>query len=726
MNSAGALYSSLGEKKRSFEFYNEALALSRKAQSRSDEASTLSDLADLYRDEGDIQKARDFYQQALAISRETKNRLNEAKNLNRLGLLANSGGDSHEAIKLFEQALAMNAELGSRYDGALALNNLGIVHDGSGNPKLALDYFTRALAVFRELENKNGEAMMLYRVAAAQRKLGQTDQSRRNITAALEIVETIRGKIASTDLRSSYFSTVQQYYDLYIDLLMDEHRARPGEDFNFRALQVSEQARARSLLDLLQEANADVRQTVDRNLLKREKELLELINGKAAQQTLAFSGPGKAELAKRLGEEITRLSHEYDSLQAGIRQSNPRYADLVHARPLELSEVQKSLDPETLLLEYKLGEERSYLWLVSQTKLESFELAPRVEIETQARKFYELLTERNRVAKGETLAQRQSRVRSADQKLQAVSDWLSQTLFGSVVSKVGNKRLVIVADGALQYVPFGALVSANEIASLPSIAVLAQLRRPDPGRKVPLKSVAVFADPVFEVDDPRLARASRRKRETQPGSVAQSLPDFDFGSSERGLPRLFASRNEAKAILALAPTGESYGAFDFEANRERAMGADLNQYRVLHFATHGLLNTARPQLSGVVLSLYDERGNERDGFLRLNQIYNLHLNSELVVLSACSTALGQDVKGEGLIGLTRGFMYAGARQVIASLWKVDDEATAELMRIFYRNLLREKMSAPKALRAAQVELQAQTRWRSPYFWAAFVLQGDWR
>jgi CHAT domain-containing protein len=726
LNSAGKLYSLLGDRKRALSLFAEALAVSRKIQSRQDEAATLSKLADLYADEGETQKARDHYTQALAISREIKNRLNEATNLNRLGLLSHSEGDRLEAIRLFEEALTIDKELGTRYDGALALNNLGMAQDGSGNTKLALDYFNRALTIFREIENKNGEAMMLYRVTAAQRKLGRIDQAQRDIAAALEIVETIRGKIASTDLRSSYFSTVQQYYDLYIDLLMDEHRAHPGEDFNFQALQVSEQARARSLLDLLQEAKADVRQSVDRKLLAREKELQELVNGKAAQQTLAFSDSRKAELAKSLGEEITRLSDEYESLQAAIRKSNPRYADLVNTRPLRLAEVQKLLDPETVLLEYKLGDERSYLWLVSSTKLESFELAPRVEIETQARKLYELLTERNRATKGETPDQRQARVLSAGQKLQTVSAWLSQALFGFMASKVGNKRLVIVADGALQYVPFAALVEANEIVSLPSIAVLAQLRRQDVGRKVPEKSVAVFADPVFEADDPRLARASRRQVGMQSGLVKQSLPDFDFGSSERGLPRLFASRKEARSILALAPTGASYGAFDFDASRERAMGAELNQYRVLHFATHGLLNSARPQLSGVVLSLYDEAGKEKDGFLRLNQIYNLHLTSELVVLSACSTALGQDVKGEGLIGLTRGFMYAGARQVIASLWKVDDEATAELMRIFYRNLLREKMSAPKALRAAQVEMQSQTRWRSPYYWGAFVLQGDWR
>ncbi len=726
LNSAGALYSVLGDKERARGFHQEALDLSRKAQSRQDEAASLSNLAELYEDEGETQKARDLYTLALTISRQIKNRLNEATNLNRLGLLSHSEGDRPGAIGLFEQALAIDTELGTRHDGALALNNLGIVHDGSGNTKLALDYFTRALAIFHEIENKNGEAMMLYRVAAAQRKLGQTGQARRNITAALEIVETIRGKIASTDLRSSYFSTVQQYYDLYIDLLMDEHRARPGEDSNFKALQISEQARARSLLDLLQEAKADVRQSVDRNLLAREKELLELINGKAAQQTLAFSDPRKAELAKSLGAEITRLSDEYESLQSAIRQSNPRYADLVHAQPLGIAEVQKSLDPETLLIEIKLGDERSYLWLVSETKLESFELAPRVEIETQARALYELLTVRNRTPKGETPAQKHSRVLAAEQKLHAVAARLSQTLFGSVASAIGSKRLVIVADGALQYVPFGALVSANELVSLPSIAVLAQLRRQDIGRRIPGKAVAVFADPVFEADDPRLTSASRRKLGTQTGAVAQSLPDFDFGPSARGLPRLFASRTEAKAILALAPSGASYGAFDFDASRERVMGGDLNQYRVLHFATHGLLNTARPQLSGVVLSLFDERGKERDGFLRLNQIYNLNLTSELVVLSACSTALGQDVRGEGLIGLTRGFMYAGARQVIASLWKVDDEATAELMRIFYRNLLRGNMKAPKALRAAQAELQSQARWRSPYYWGAFVLQGDWQ
>lgn len=743
LNSAGRLYSSLGDKKRARILQTEALELSRKAQSRQDEAATLSNLAELYEDDGDQQKAGEYYRQSLAINREIQNRPGEAAALNRLGLLAHSAGHDQQARELFQRALAMNTEIGVRHNAALALNNLGVVHDGAGEVRVALDYFSRALAMFRQLENKNSEAMMLYRVASMQRKLGETEQARNNLRAALEIVETIRGKIVSADLRSSYFSTVQDYYDLYIDLLMREDHSRPGQGFDLAALQAGESARARSLLDLLREAKADLRHGIDAGVLTREKELLELINGKAAQQALAFSDPRKADLARTLGEEIVRLSDEYENLQVRIRQGNPRYADLVRAQPLTLSELQGLLDSQTVLLEYCLGKEHSYLWLVSPTRLQSVALPPRAQIEALAKQFYETLTERNRLVKGETPSQKRVRLRTAEENLQSVSQSLRQMILGPLAASLGAKRLVIVAEGALQYVPFAILLApanaavaqtadgslaATEIITLPSIAVLAQLRRESTARPLPPKAVAVFADPVFEVDDPRLQRVLPPKKTQEPASnsLGQSLPDFDFGSGGRGLPRLIASREEARAIISQTANGTSYAALDFEANRERALSADLNQYRVLHFATHGLVNTARPELSGIVLSLYDDKGHERDGFLRLNQIYNLRLSSELVVLSACSTALGKDVKGEGLIGLTRGFMYAGASRIIASLWKVDDEATGELMKLFYRNLLRKQMSAAAALRAAQVEMQQQERWRSPYYWGAFVLQGDWR
>src|SRR6185503_8891248 len=254
---------------------------------------------------------------------------------------------------------------------------------------------------------------MLYRIASAQKKLSQIEPAREQMAAALAIVETIRGNIASSDLRSSYFATVQQFYDLYIDLLMTAHRRDPGKQYNVAALQASEQARARSLLDLLHEAKADFRKAVDPKLLAREKELQELIGGKMAQQQQAFSDPGKAELAKTLGKELNSLTLEYETLQGTIREAEPRFAELANAGALSLTDIQRLLDPETVLLEYKVGDERSYVWAISNKTIESYELAPRSELERDARRFYEQSTARNRVIPNETVRVRRLRIQAA-------------------------------------------------------------------------------------------------------------------------------------------------------------------------------------------------------------------------------------------------------------------------------------------------------------------------
>ncbi|HEX5703738.1 MAG TPA: CHAT domain-containing protein [Pyrinomonadaceae bacterium] len=726
LNSSGALYVTLGEGARAREFFKEALGLARKSQNKLEEATALRHLGELFQTEGDTRSARLHLEQALSLQRETRNPLAEAATLARLGLLANSEGRTPEAMAIFEIALVIHRNAGAKPDQALTLHNLALAHYEFEDFTKALDYFDQALRLFRETENRNGEAMTLHRLAMVQRKTGRTEDARKNITTALAIAETIRGKLGSTDLRSTYLATVQQYYELYIDLLMEEHRAHPGKDFAVRALEASEQARARSLLDLLHEAKADLRRDADPQLLAREKELTELINGKSDQQQTAFSDPKKAELAKVLGQELNGLTLELETLQARIRESNPRYAELVSASSDPIAETQKLLEADTVLLEYKLSDERSYVWLITANGLQSHELAGRAEIEKLAQQFYQSLTARNQLVKPESPGQRRARVETADKQLETLGEKLRGLLLGPIESSLAGKRVLIVADGALQYVPFAALLNeprlagrsgAREIAFLPSIGVLSQLRRAHSGRPTPTKTVAVFADPVFEADDPRLPPS---RRTTSNGTQTE------IGFYGNGLPRLLGAREEARFILALAPAGTTFSAFDFDANRDRVTKGELNQYRVLHFATHALVNSQQPQLSGIVLSMYDALGNRRDGFLRLNHIYDLRLSSELVVLSACSTALGKDVRGEGLIGLTRGFMYAGAPRVIASLWKVDDEATTELMKLFYRNLLQKQMPASAALSAAQAEMRAQPRWRSPYYWAAFTLQGDWR
>jgi CHAT domain-containing protein len=336
---------------------------------------------------------------------------------------------------------------------------------------------------------------------------------------------------------------------------------------------------------------------------------------------------------------------------------------------------------------------------------------------------------------------------------------LSRMLLGPITSELARKRLVVVAEGALQYIPFAALptpaqssvplIAEHEIVSLPSASTVALLRRENEDRKPALKLAIVFADPVFSRDDPRVeqsavAAASKASKGSasdlkvaDPKALAQnhtapetSDPDsLERSAKDSGLPtfdRLRASRREADTIVELAGKGNAVEELDFDSSREIATSEALSQYRIIHIATHGLLNSRNPELSGLVFSLVDRQGKPQNGFLEAQEIYNLKLGADLVVLSACQTALGKEIRGEGLVGLTRGFMYAGVPRVVASLWRVPDQATTELMQKFYRGILQQGLQPAAALRAAQVSMWKESRRSAPYYWAGFTLQGEWK
>jgi CHAT domain-containing protein len=250
----------------------------------------------------------------------------------------------------------------------------------------------------------------------------------------------------------------------------------------------------------------------------------------------------------------------------------------------------------------------------------------------------------------------------------------------------------------------------------PSASVLAVLRQETAGRKPAAKSLFVAADPVFRADDARMAQPANSLVASRSASRSD-LQDFE---------RLRFSRTEAAEIGRLAPPGTSRIALDFDASREALLGPEIGQYRVVHLATHSLFDNEHPELSGVVLSLVDRSGKPQNGFLRVYDIYNLRLGADLVVLSACQTALGGEIKGEGLIGLTRGFLYAGAPRIAATLWAIDDRATVEMMKRFYTEMLARGERPAAAMRAAQVAMWKSAGWDAPYYWAAFTLQGEWR
>ncbi|HYN26307.1 MAG TPA: CHAT domain-containing protein [Pyrinomonadaceae bacterium] len=591
-------------------------------------------------------------------------------------------------------------------------------------------------------------------IARLKRDRGNLTEARTYMDTALSIIESIRTKVASQELRASFLASVKHCYELYTDLLMHMHQQQPNVGYDALALQISERARARSLLELLAESRAQIRQGVDPLLLEREHNLQLLLNAKAERQMRLLSGAPTAEQAQAAAKEIAALTTEYQQVEAQIRQNSPRYAALTQPQPLSLREIQTQvLDSETLLLEYSLGEHQSYVWAVTPTSLHSYELPERTEIETAARRVYELLTARNRRLDGETAEARRARVAQADAAYPEAAAALSKMLLGPVASQLGKKRLLIVSDGALQYVPFAALpepattaiarpgaqpplIVGHEIVSLPSASTLSVLRREVGERRPATKIVAVLADPVFDKDDERLksvnvikkigAPVGQSPEPSLPGGVERTRGDIGDDLAQR-LPRLYGTRHEATAITSLVSTREGMQALDFAANRTTATSAELSQYRIVHFATHGFINNVHPELSGIVLSLVDQAGQPQDGFLRVHEIFNLKLSAELVVLSACRTGLGKEVKGEGLIGLTRGFMYAGTPRVVVSLWSVTDKATAELMARFYKKMLgAERQSAAAALRAAQVEMWKERRWEAAYYWAAFILQGEWK
>ena len=462
---------------------------------------------------------------------------------------------------------------------------------------------------------------------------------------------------------------------------------------------------------------ADIRQGVDATLLEREQSLHGSINAEAQRLAQLESSPNNGKMIAQSRKRLDDLISRYEDAQTSIRAASPHYASLTQPQPLTLETIrQQVLDDDTLLLEFSLGQEHSYGWAAGTTSLRGFELPSGGEIEKLARDLYHALLARDRHP-SETLAQRRIRLARMDSEFEKLAASLSGILFGPAAKDIsGKRRLLIVCGGALQYVPFGALpdplarvplIANHEIVNLPSASVLAVLRRELAQRSKPASTLAILADPVYDSADPRVAL----------GKVNVDPPEFS---------RLRFSRQEANEIAALAPRTKSLIALDFDANRALVESGRLAGYGWVHFATHAVIDSDHPELSGIVLSLADRRGRAENGFLRMLDIYNLKLNADLVTLSACRTALGKDIAGEGLVGLTRGFLYAGASRVVATLWSVEDKATAELMRRFYSGIFKDKLSPASALRAAQLAMWHDKQWRSPYYWGAFTLQGEWR
>ena len=699
-----------------------------------------------------------------------------------LGRLAFANNDLETARKHFQNALEAGsgalpvvANLGqTRRFRAAARTSLGDVALRQARYKDAAKMFTDAASGAQKDARldlmwpaQRGLGRSLWLQAAQEKDAAKMrEQALNAYREALKNIETIRaGSLRADESRTTFLATTKNVYDEAASAfaetaLLNSPTGNPlsgkALDYAAESFKITEAGRARSLLDMLGEVNAQITEGVPADLLKRKQDNLNRQQEIAEQLTgISLSGDQKQKPAD-LEKELDKLQTEFDEIENQIRAGSPRYAALTGAQPLTLAETQqKVLDDGTVLLEYSLGNDTSYAFVVTQSGVSLFKLPPRSNIDKLATDFRAQLIPpklQRRIVGIDVVAEQQrglGLVEGPSENLTAfvaASNALYRAAVEPASNSFGDKRLLVVADGALNYVPFEALVKStdgadyaslsyliksNEIVYAPSASVVAAIRQS--GNKPSGKNLLAVADPIFSSDDSRVkgkagvpAAAEARGLGLGLESAVNDVAGEPTPAGGLRLARLVGTRVEAEEIGKIAKSNGSQADLwiDLNASEDNLRSRDVTNYRIIHVATHGLLDAERPQFTGVVLSLVGNKDN--DGFLRTDEIFNLRLGAPLVMLSACETGLGKEKRGEGVIGLTRAFMYAGAPTVGVSLWSVADKSTADLMTDFYKRLLTGSSSPAASMRAAQVAMIDGKKYSAPFYWAPFVLMGEWK
>jgi CHAT domain-containing protein/Tfp pilus assembly protein PilF len=737
LTNLGTLMHWRGDLGRAEAYHRRALSIAEKIEENGPQlAEILNNIGESVLEQGDAAKAEQYQKRALTLREQTEpGTVAVALTLGSLGEIARIRHDFARAEAYYIQAIdaAAKANAPEQEDAQLLTGEANVFRD-QGDYHKSEDLYRHALAIVAESSpGSMDHAELLAELAGTLQHQEQLQAASELYREALTIIEKQALHLGGViEDRSRYRATNIRYYQEYGDVLLRQGRRE-------QAFEVIERSRARTLLELLSNGHINIGKGVDSALLSRERDIQRTLQAKTEVRVRLVASEHTQEQVSRVDSEIDDLLIQAKDVRAQLLLNTREYPALVEPQQLSTAEIQQLLDDNTLLLEYSLGGHCSHLWAVTRDALMVYDLLPRKEIERAARELYDLWASRPVEQTQRKEPGKDKGARDYDRAAQR----LSQMVLGPVSELLGTKRLVIVADGALQYVPFAALpeparslasmpiVIRHEIVNLPSASAIAEIRRRHNNHPKPPGMIAMFADPVFDAKDERVSPTNLKAATN--GTLPIRSNDFgraaaDLGLTRNGtvhLNRLIYTRNEANAVMAVIPVGKGFRALDFDASRSTAMSGILAKYRTIHFATHGLLNNKHPELSGLVLSLVNKQGKTRDGFLKLQDIYDMRLRADLVVLSGCETGLGEEINGEGLVGLTRGFMYAGASRVVASLWSVSDLATSTLMAGFYKSM-ENGMRPAAALRAAQIQMWKQQQWKSPYYWAAFQIQGEWR
>jgi CHAT domain-containing protein len=734
-NGIAMVYENFGDFKRAISYSLQAFELFQKEGHFYGQIATLPDLARLSFLTDDFAAAENYLLRGEKLAAIIRDDFYLALIYEQFGNLLFKRQESEKSLAYSQKALKIFRAKSLSRQMSRILTKIGQVYLNRNDPEAARRYFLESLELNKKVKDKLSEAETIYRLSQLADRENKKTEALALIKNSVGITESFYTDILNSKLKTAYLSNVFERYEHYIQLLMKLHAQTPEANFAIEALQASEKSRARLMLENIALAEADFTKDADPQTVRREKEIRILLNNKADKLTdLLSNQTGKAEIDK-ISLEIGELENELENIKAKLKQESPAYSAIRNPAPFDVADFQRNvLDADSLLLEFSFGNEESYLWLVGKTEVSAHILPPRAEIETHIETLRSLLGDRA-VKPDETIEAYQKRAAEAATKYRTEAKELSRKLFGQIAQKFENKRLIIVADGALHYFPVAALPLPNSVADEPILLTNETIYEPSAqtlavisrnGKTAPraTKDLLVFSDPVFSSDDARFS--SNGDSSGKPVAEAAQSEQFRVVESLNNLQRLPASKQESETIIGIVGGARSENYSGFSATRENLLNLKTADYRILHFATHGLTDETRPELSGVALSGFDEKGQKLNQLFRIQDIYALELNAELVVLSACATGTGKHVKGEGLMSLNNAFLQSGAKTVVASLWKVEDAATLELMKHFYEAMANDNQTPAQALRRAQLKLRENPKFSSPFFWAAFTVQGEYR
>jgi CHAT domain-containing protein/tetratricopeptide (TPR) repeat protein len=702
----GGIWSDLGNYERSLEYLKQALEIDKKLEDKSSIAKDLNNIGIAMRlkglsDErkGDLIEAETTFRLSLDYAKETGDQSIEAQVLNNIGSIYADLDRHRDALKYFKLAASIAERASDSSYLGMVYNNIGIMYSNLGNSEESTAYYDKALKLASKYKDSTFVWETLYELGNARKKQADYMGALQDYRNAVTAIEEIRSKITHEELKATYLGTDKRIeaFQKLIDLLVTLQRMKPKEGYGKEAFNYLERSKARAFLDSFEVAEIDVSQRINPNLLNREKELMRDIS--RANKELLVAGLTFAN-KERIAEQIKSSEDQLEALKREIRMSSPAYADLKYPKVITYDEVREGLlSSEEAYFAYSIGKESSNAFVISHKGLKIFSLPSRKILQQQI------------IAFRKALVDRQNR----DFKL-------GRELFQELVSpglEPGLKKLIFVPDDILNLLPFETLLTNLEsnswlirdyiVGYVPSLSSLRVLKQRRQSGSTPRRDLLVVGNTTYGAEAGKI------------GKSQDSAVLYDLSSStEIPILPLKYSAFEIQNISRLFPQ-KKIKVLEKENATERWLKSNpLNEYKILHFAAHSVIDDKKPMRSAIVLSFNNKQAE--DGLLQTRDIYNLKLNADLVTLSACQTGLGQFVRGEGMEGLSRAFFYAGSSSVLMSLWAINDQATYLLMERFYRHL-KSADSLMGALRNAKLEMIHTGTLSHPYYWAGFIING---